>query len=334
MNAVAPGKVILSGEHSVVYGAPAIALAVSESIAARFLPTGSTSVSIPENTLAIDSGSGPCGALALSDLDRLKVKLDQRYTEFEAGQRAVETLLDRSDDLLLYALAQIGSCPAGIVQTSSTLPTGSGMGSSAAAIAATLTLAEQLSGNHLTQAERFERVRYCERLQHGRGSAIDAAAVTYGGLVRVQGGAVQRLDCHLGKGWFRVQTGRPSVTTGQCVAAVREQKFDAALWQQFADITDQLPDALQDQVRLISLLRQNHRLLDTIGVVPAKVRAFIEDVEALGGAAKISGAGAHQGDAGGLVLCYLPDGDLTALCDRYQYSLSSLTEDSQGARCV
>ncbi|MGB0466766.1 MAG: mevalonate kinase family protein [Pontibacterium sp.] len=327
MKAIAPGKVILSGEHSVVYGAPAIALAVTEHIQATFQPDNS-------GYLSIDTGEADIYRLAGDQLPALKNQCDLRYHAFEAGKQSVSCLLDHAQDLLLYALAQQESLPSGCLSTTSTLPTGSGMGSSAAAIAATLLLSEQLTGRPRTLSERFELVRYCERLQHGRGSAIDAAAVTYGGLVRVQQNQISHLDCHLGEGWYRVNTGQPSVTTGQCVEAVRQAFASSSIWSEFAAITDQFIDALSDPDTLKTLLSANHQLLERIGVVPEPVAAFIRQVELQGGAAKISGAGAHQGKGGGLVLLYLPEGHAQDLCETFAYSCSPLKEDSLGARSI
>lgn len=331
MNAVAPGKVILSGEHSVVYGAPAIALAVGESIQARFSPDLSQYVVL--NTSDADRFSIACDQLAV-----LKQRLDLRYAEFEAGDRSVDQILDAPQELLLYALSHFPNLPSGTLSTVSTLPTGAGMGSSAAAIAATLVMAEELSAEPLALEERFSLVRYCERLQHGRGSAIDAAAVTHGGLVQVKNTEVMRLDCHLGQGWYRINTGRPQVSTGECVAAVRAAYEQSTIWSEFADITGAIPAALNRPDRLIDLLQNNHRLLQNIGVVPEPVAGFIRQLEQLGAAAKVSGAGAHQGDQGGLVLAYLPDhcsrSEVDRLCRVYDYSITSLTEDRKGARSI
>ncbi|MDI3323344.1 mevalonate kinase [Pontibacterium granulatum] len=330
MNAIAPGKVILSGEHSVVYGAPAIAMAVSESIQARFSPDNSQS-------LTIDSGEGEPFVYPLARLPDLQQQLNQRYGDFEAGLLPVDKIMDTPQTLLLYALSHFDYLPAGTLTTASTLPTGAGMGSSAAAIAATLVLAEQLSGHPLSLQERFSLVRYCERLQHGRGSAIDAAAVTHGGLIQVQNAEVIRLECHLGAGWYRINSGRPVVSTGECVAAVREAYGASAIWSEFADITQAIPEALNQPERLTTLLRANHQLLRQIGVVPAPVTKFIAQVEQLGGAAKISGAGANRGEQGGLILVYLPDSalaDLRTLSNQYNYQISALTEDREGARSI
>ena len=52
----------------------------------------------------------------------------------------------------------------------------------------------------------------------------------------------------------------------------------------------------------VELIRANHRLLTRIGVVPAALIRFAEQIEQLGGAAKVCGAGAVSGDAGGLIV--------------------------------
>ncbi|MBY4677283.1 mevalonate kinase family protein [Marinobacterium arenosum] len=326
MAAIAPGKVILSGEHAVVYGAPAVAVACREHIQARFEPDAGGQLRL--------HGDGFDGQIAVDRLPALAGELDHRYQRFEAGELAVSALLDRPEQLLFYVLACRHLALPGTLTTTSTLPTGAGMGSSAAAIAATLLVAEQFGALPLSQSDRFAMLRHCERLQHGRGSAIDAAAVTYGGLVRVQGDEVQQLKLPLGEGWYRVDSGRPSVSTGECVQAVRERFADSAIWSEFAELTDQLQQGLGDPHALLAAVRDNHRLLATIGVVPVPVQRFIAAAEQAGGAAKISGAGAHRGEHGGLVLLYWPDGDPASLCAQFGYPVAPLQEDSQGARLV
>ena len=196
----------------------------------------------------------------------------------------------------------------GRLSSHSELPLGAGMGSSAAAIAATLVLYEHLLGRPMSDQQRFERVRFCERLQHGKGSAIDATATVYGGLHVLRDGSPAPLAANLGSGWYWILSGIPIVSTGECVAYVRQQHGnDTALWQRFADTTTALQEALTTGADPRPALRENHRLLQHIGTVPAPAAALIAAIEAAGGAAKISGAGAHRGAGGGIILAYHPD---------------------------
>ena len=252
----APGKIILSGEHAVVYGAPAIVCAIRRYTTVDFAPLH-RSRTIRTALTGISAGKH----YRTAALQRLKEKLDQRFEQYSRGERAVQNILHRPDDLVIYSLATLFQhlplpgfsenrhLPVpGRLSSQSELPLGAGMGSSAAAIAATLVLYENLIGRPMSDQQRFDRVRFCERLQHGKGSAIDAAATT-----------------------TALQT---ALTTG----------------------ADPRP-----------ALRENHRLLTHIGVVPAPAAALIRDIETAGGAAKISGAGAHRGDGGGIILAYHPD---------------------------
>ncbi len=330
MQAIAPGKVILSGEHAVVYGAPALAVATRCHIHARFTPHSADAVSL--------SGSLLDSAYSLSSLGPLKAQLDQRFDAFSADTLAIDAVLDSPDQLIAYVLASQQFCCSGELRLHSELPTGAGMGSSAAAIAVTLVMADALmqqqGGQPLSAEQRFTLIRYCERLQHGRGSAIDAAAVTFGGLVRVESDQVTALDCGLGEGWYRVNTGTPSISTGHCVQQVRSKFAQSAIWADFHQVTDRLQAALGQPDLVHAAVRHNHRLLQRIGVVPTAVAGFIEAAERLGASAKISGAGAVAGDCGGQVLLYAPGLDVSPLCTAFNYPYFPLQEDPQGARRI
>ena len=79
------------------------------------------------------------------------------------------------------------------------------------------------------------------------------------------------------------------------------------------------------------MIRENHRLLSDIGVVPKKVKQFIEEVQAVGAAAKICGAGSIRGDRAGAVLVVHDDAEvLRTVCQRYHYTIESVEVASQG----
>ncbi|MEO0393703.1 MAG: GHMP kinase, partial [Pseudomonadota bacterium] len=244
----APGKVILCGEHAAVYGVPALSMAVDHYTDVWFTPSHRSS---GLRTAFENLSQGQLYPLDL--LKSFKQSLDRRFEQFSRGELTVQKILQRPDDLAVYTLMLLlNHLPVpgvsntrrlpvpGKLSSRSALPLGAGMGSSAAVIAATFVLYEHLFNHAQSQVERFERVRFCERLQHGNGSAVDAAAVVYGGLNRIEGGALTQLtlaDDHglrRGEHWYWVLHGSPESSTGECVAQVRDTHGDDhALWQAF-----------------------------------------------------------------------------------------------------
>lgn len=318
-SARAPGKLILSGEHSVVYGAPALAVAVQHYTAVTFTPLHQTG-----GLFTAFESLSPSAFYPFDALKSFKEGLDRRFDEFMRGDMPVQKILQRPDDLAIYTLTSLlpmipvpgakGRLPIpGQLSSKSDMPLGAGMGSSAAVVAATIVLYEDLLGQEQSIQQRFEKVRFCERLQHGKGSAIDASAVVFGGLNRVQSDAVTPMDLPDGHGltaggWYWVQLGTPVSKTGECVAKVREMHGeDTALWAEFEACTEDFAQVIEEDANPIEVVRANHRLLQRIGVVPQPAARFADAVEALGGAAKVSGAGAVRGEAAGVMLVYLED---------------------------
>lgn len=329
-----PGKLILSGEHSVLYGQPALAMAIAQYTEVWFKP-----LDLGDGIkTAFDNLSG--GQIyPLKLLSRFKSSLDHRFDQFKRGELAVHKILTRPDDLAVYTLASIlqerptGTSPMpgfgalhqfpfpGQLGSRSMLPIGAGMGSSAAVVAAITVLIETLLDRPKTLEERSDRVRFCERLKHGKAGPIDAATVVQGGLVYVGAdgmGEAKISEGHgllTGDGWYSVLHGRPDSSTGECVSLVRERHgSDSALWDGFGACTRDLANALRDGADPSDVIKENQRLLERIGVVPGATKAFVRDVEAVGGVAKICGAGSVRGNHGGAVLVHLTDPEaMTAL---------------------
>jgi mevalonate kinase len=302
--ASAPGKIILSGEHSVVYGAPALAFSVKQRLTVNFTP----------DLLPRLSWFAPDKAheMALEKISSLRHKLDAAFEGYLRGERAISEIFSRPAELIFYTvdvariLGNLERIPRGKFDIQSGIPVGAGMGSSAALLAALL----KLFSKHEDLPTLIEQVRHCERLQHGRGSLIDAATVTMGGLVKVEHDQAVRLGelpDIFNQHWYWIFTGTPATSTGVCVERVRTQFEHSDIWSEFAAVTHRIEAAQTDLDQLSLAIQDNHRLLNRIGVVPARVTALIEQIERLGGAAKIAGAGAVSGDAGGLVLACLPN---------------------------
>ena len=131
--------------------------------------------------------------------------------------------------------------------------------------------------------------------------------------------------------WYWIHTGTPTVSTGVCVDQVRRHFGDSDIWSEFSAVTDAMHDRLSQGDSIDELVKQNHRLLNRIGVVPAQVAALIERIEERGGVAKVSGAGSVQGDAAGLVLTHLPGMTPDTLDLPREYRWGQLRISDQGA---
>ena len=205
----------------------------------------------------------------------------------------------------------------------SDLPVGSGFGSSAAVavglVGGVLCFMEGVAARPLVDRIAFD----VERRQHGMPSGVDHRTVLQGGILwaeRSSGGELLTTPVEggqlLGSRIQVLHTGQPSETTGDVVAAVRQLAyedqagFDRLLHRMESSVDgfrDWLRSGAGDLDRAITAIRDYETCLEAIGVVPASVQQAIREVEALGGAAKISGAGALSGEAAGCLLVCWPD---------------------------
>jgi mevalonate kinase len=111
-------------------------------------------------------------------------------------------------------------------------------------------------------------------------------------------------------------TGTPPEATGAVVAAVRGRKerdpdrIEGALDRlevATAAFRTELEREEEDRDRALHLIRSAQAGLEELGVVPEEVRSAVREIEAAGGAAKISGAGSLAGPGAGSLLVYHPD---------------------------
>lgn len=224
----------------------------------------------------------------------------------------------------LYAREQgAGEPPPLVVEVSSQIPAGSGFGSSAALAATVIAGSLAVFGIELPAGELERLTLEAERRQHGMPSGVDGATVIHGGLVwaeRPSEGApltITPLDLaspHLSR--FRVfDTGTPAESTGAVVAAVRE-RLDAEperlcpvlarMGETARELRCEIAGGEDRPQVVIGLIRRFERDLETLGVIPAPARELVRQVEARGGAAKISGAGALSPAGAGSLLVYHP----------------------------
>jgi mevalonate kinase len=342
LTARSPGKLILSGEHAVVYGKPALAMAVNRyaqsRISSHFTPA------IFFNLLNLRYAK----SLTLSTLTALKTRLQENYNDFLQGQCGIRDVLKKPFELLQYTVSNVieklnMTLPHGVeIKTSSTIPMGCGMGSSAATVMSTLHALTHFFKLELEPLHYLHLGKEAENLQHGRSSGLDLQLAMQGGCLKFQEGKMEARNFP-NFPLYIVQTGTPLSSTGECVAHVAAHLQQGTLLEDFEAITHEMDKTLTTgHIKGIQdCIRANHALLSTLAVVPAKVQTFIQALESLGAAAKICGAGAVKGDKGGVIWVVFQEAQnphfnpaLSHLLKEYDYTLHTLEMDRGGSHLV
>ena len=281
--ASACGKLILSGEHFVVHGAPALALpltAVSTEVAVREAP-------------------GAAGPLLDSD--------------------APEALLDLAQQMVQAALDCLGLATRTPwrIEVRSSVPLGAGLGSSAAFSVALVGALAQAAGQRLAVEAVNVRAHALEGLVHGSPSGIDDTVISHRRpLWFVKGAGFELLDGPGTLGLVLASSGAPR-STKEAVAAVgalrqAEPARFAELCGRAREVTTRARAAFAsgDAKTLGALMNENHELLRGIGVSTAaldRLAVAARDAGALG--AKLTGGG-----RGGFMVALLPVGGEGDVC--------------------
>jgi len=273
MKAVSPGKLILSGEHSVVYGKPAVAMAIDRSVVATIEDSadGQVSFDLPDI-----SERESFTILALQDFKRRALN---NYHLFLNGELGIRDVLHKPVDLFKFGFITVldglhRQLDRGIViKLKSSIPVGSGMGSSAASV-----LSELRAIGHYLRVDfkpdwYYEFSLESEKLQHGHPSGVDSYISLYGGCAAFQNGEARSVPLPRMK-MYLVETGSPETTTGECVVQVKQKFQDDMIWNDFETVTNEVEKAVRENNSALmrSLMKENHRLLCRIGVVPQKVQ--------------------------------------------------------------
>ncbi len=332
--AIAPGKLILSGEHSVVYGQPALAMAIDRSAQTILCPQDDGTVSF--HVQGIESGE----SYTLRALQDFRDRVKSNYQLFLDGKLGIRDVLAKPVDLFKYGYILTldalhhkideGLC----MKIRSNIPMGCGLGSSAATV-----LSELRAVGHYLRVDFKPSWYYdfsieVEKMQHGFPSGVDSYISLNGGCARFQNGEAVSVPLPQMQ-MFLVETGTPESTTGECVVQVNKNFAESLIWSEFGDVTRAMESGIcANNAEIVrALVRENHKLLCKIGVVPERVQQFIAELEMYGGAGKICGAGSIRGDAGGVMLV-LADQMPKALCNEYGYKVSTLRGDPLGTRIV
>jgi len=167
--ASAPAKVILFGEHFVVYGEPAIVLAIDRRAYATVDRSEDKLIHVRLANLNL-KGYFEDGVFKVEQGDVREAKL-----RFEPVKLAVEKVL---------AAHKIDT---GLdIEINSTVPVAAGLGSSAAVVVAVTAAVGALLNVKMSKEDIFRVGLEAEKLVHGTPSGVDPAIATFGGALLFQ----------------------------------------------------------------------------------------------------------------------------------------------------
>jgi len=271
----APGKVILCGEHAVVYQKPAIAIPVFE---------GSTKCSIlalptapHDETIIIAPNIGlKCQLSCLVDNHPIRVAIN-----------------------LVLKKLNLDHLPVCEIRIQSTLPTAAGLGSSASTSVALIRALSTFLGHSFTDNEVNQSAFEIEKIHHGSPSGIDNTVITYAKtLFFIKDQPYEFLLPGKPVTLIIADTGIKS-STSKVVSEVKQgylenpKKYEN-LFNHIGDITLSVKNSFLegDLISIGKLLTKNHLLLREMGVSCDKLDDLVDcalNHGALG--AKLSGSG-------------------------------------------
>jgi len=269
----APGKVILLGEHAVVYGRPAVAAPVRDVQA----------MAVVEDALP---GSGV--TIVAEDLNRT-------FSLFDAP---------RDDPLRVIVSATLSRLGMGVrvdlkITVSSTIPVARGLGSGAAVSTAIVRALAQHRGRWLTSRAVSDLVFETEKIHHGTPSGIDNTVIAFEKPVYFVRDKV--MDIFWVGEPFQLVIGDTGVASPTRVAVEdvraaweRDQERYDEIFDEIGTLAHMGRGAIEtgDVEAMGRLMDANQELLRLIGVSSPELEGLIEAARQ-GGAlgAKLSGAG-------------------------------------------
>jgi mevalonate kinase len=273
----AAGKIILLGEHAVVYGRPALAAGLARGL-----------------EVEVRAAEGAA-------------RVESEHAELLADGRPLR--------LVREAATALGLAPRGFTaEIRSALPPGAGLGSSAALAIAVLRALAEAAGRRLAAGDELALGRRLEAIFHGHPSGIDPAAAALGTCFRfVRGEPPTITPLRTARPLpLVVALGRGARSTGTAVIGLRARwEADRArherLFDEIAAVVDAGAHAAEcgDLRALGRAFDENQALLAALGV-------SAPEVERVATAARVAGAlGAKLtgGGAGGAVIALAADPD-------------------------
>lgn len=280
ISATAPGKIILFGEHAVVYGQPAIAVPVNQ-VKARVIISAR-----PDQ---------PRGWINLQAPD---IGLKMGWDELPPDHPLVLVIQG------VLAATKIDQPPAMTVRVTSTIPIAAGLGSGAAVSVAIIRALSEFLGRPLPNENISELAFDIEKLYHGTPSGIDNSVITHEKPIyfcKNHNHKTGKMETFKVSNPFTIvigDTGIPSPTAAAVGDVRKAWQADGMLFQELFDNTGEIAKKARqaietgDNAALGPLMNENQILLEKMGVSSIELERLVQAARKAGAhGAKLSGGG-------------------------------------------
>ncbi|MEM4391898.1 MAG: mevalonate kinase [Candidatus Nitrosotenuis sp.] len=287
--ASAPGKVILFGEHFIVYGGKAVLCSIDKRITVESALTDSGKIEVR------------------SSLGSISCAKDMPLSEIESTLRPIVYIAQK-------ILSESGGQSGITINVTAEFPSGIGLGSSSACCVAA---ASSIVGlfSKCTKEQILELAIEAERTIFENTSGADCSVCTYGGLIEYhRDGQIVRLDFEPRFSLVIADSKMPH-STSQVVARVKKYKdenpaiFSLLRTQEERLIDDAISAMQSNDLALVGRkMSQNQKYLDQIGVSNSTLDAMLNVAYQRSYGAKITGAG-----DGGCIIAIVDDSNQQAV---------------------
>jgi len=277
----APGKVILFGEHAVVYGEPSLAGAIDKRIYVNLETRDDSNISINSNVAPY----------------RISFSIDNlgSVEGFTHVRKAIE-----------LAFEQSGKKSGLDIEISSEIPVASGLGSSASVSIATILAIHEAVGSKISKNELAKLGHKVEFGVQGAASPTDTAITTFGGALFVEPDkeGYQRIDASLPLVVGCTGIERSTKALVENVRALRDKfpEIIDPIISNIGKITREAKRRIENSEDIGELMNINHGLLTALGVSNFKLDSLVYAAWGAGASgAKLTGAG-----GGGCMIAHAP----------------------------
>ncbi|NND86789.1 MAG: mevalonate kinase [Nitrosopumilus sp.] len=307
--ASAPGKVILFGEHFVVYGVKAILCAINKRIQV-------TAEDIDENKITIKSNIGSLSEKPNKNISEIKSPLKPFY-------HLADKMLKEQNEIKGLKIT-----------VDSEIPLGVGLGSSSACCVAGAAAISRLFGEK-SQKEILELAIESEKTIFQNTSGADCTVCTFGGIMEYdKKNGFQKLEYepnfHLVIANSRIEHSTESVVS-------KVKQFKEENIKKFSNLCEEETKLIKDVLIILKennmkelgkKIIQNQEYLETIGISNEKLRHMIKVGEKFSLGSKITGAG-----GGGCIFSLVDESNLVNILEEFEnnnYECFSVKIDFKG----